>query len=91
MRTIDVGIGHDHDLVIACRLQIELLADSRTDCGDHGADFFVGENPVDARALHVEDLPLEREDGLERSVSALLGATAGRVALDEVELAKRRI
>jgi hypothetical protein len=46
---------------------------------------------VDARPLHVQDFALQRQDGLKAPISALLGATAGALALDDVDLALRRV
>src|SRR5690606_13935981 len=40
------------------------------------------------RALDVEDLALEKEDGLEAALAALLGRAARRLTLDDVELAE---
>ena len=45
------------------------------------------EHLVEARLLDVEDLAAQRQDRLEAAVAALLGRAAGRVALDEEELA----
>ena len=44
-----------------------------------------------ARLLHVQDLAAQRQDRLELAVAALLGAAAGGVALDDVDLAQRRV
>ena len=49
--------------------------------------FIAGEQLLVARLLHVQDLAAQRQDGLELSVTALLGAAAGGVALDNVDLA----
>jgi Tfp pilus assembly PilM family ATPase len=46
---------------------------------------------VEARLLDVEDLAAQRQDRLELAVAALLGGAAGRIALDDVDLAQRRI
>ena len=65
--------------------------DAGTERGDDRLDLFVVQRLVEARLLHVEDLALEREHGLEVAVARLLGAAAGRVALDEVDLGHRRV
>ena len=65
-----------------------VLADAAAERRDHGADFFVAEHLVVACFFDVEDLALQREDGLELAVAALLGGAAGRFTLDEVELAR---
>src|SRR5690606_35051830 len=44
-----------------------------------------------ARAFDVEDLALERQDRLGLAVAALLGAAAGRVALDDEQFRQRRV
>ena len=72
-------------------LDLELFLDAAADRGDDRADFLVREHLVDARLLDVDDLAAQRQDRLELAPAALLGRAAGRVALDEVELAERRI
>ena len=42
---------------------------------------------VVARLLYIQDLALERQDGLETAVTALLGGAAGRLALHQEQLA----
>ena len=91
MRAVDVGVGHDDDLVVARLLDVELLADAGADGADHRQDLLVLEHLVDARLLDVDDLAAQRQDRLERPVACLLGGAAGRVALHEVDLAERRV
>ena len=84
MGAVDVGVGHDHDLVIAQLFEVELLvADGRAERLDQRADFLRAEHPVEARALDVEDLALERQDRLVVAIAPLLGGAAGAVALDQ--------
>ncbi len=90
VRAVDVGVGHDDDLVVARLLDVELVADAGADGADHGEDLLVGEHLVDARLLDVEDLAAQRQDRLEAAVARLLGRAAGRVALDQVQLAEVR-
>src|SRR5207253_5044884 len=91
---------HQDDLVVAGAGDVEgflvLLAgvavfprapDARPEGHDQDPDFLAGEHLVEPRLLHVEDLALERQDGLEAPVAALLGGAAGRVALYDAELA----
>ena len=49
------------------------------------------QHAVEARALDVEDLALERQHRLGLAVAALLGRAAGRVALDDEQFRQRRI
>ena len=52
-----------------------------------GRTFSLRDDLVEARLLDVQELAAERQDRLEPPVAALLGRAAGRVALDDVELA----
>ena len=56
-----------------------------------GRIFSLDEHLVDARLLDVEHLAEHGQDGLEVAVAALLGRAAGRVALDDVQLAALRV
>ena len=58
---------------------------------DHRFDLVAAEHLVEARLLDVEDLALDRQDRLESPVPALLCRAAGRLALDDVDFAERRI
>ena len=58
---------------------------------DHRLDLVAAQHLVEARLLDVEDLALDRQDRLEAPVAPLLGRAAGRLALDDVDLAERRI
>ena len=88
VRAVDVGVGHEDELAVAQLGGVEVvLADAAAEGRDHGADFLVAEHLVVAGLFDVEDLALEREDGLELAVAALLGGAAGGLTLDQVELA----
>ncbi len=91
MRPVHIRVGHDDDAVVAQLLQVEVLADARAQGRDQRGDLGRGNDLVDARPFHVEDLPLQGQDRLELPVAPLLGGAARRIALDEVELAQRRI
>ncbi len=87
MRAVDVGVGHDDDLVVAQLLDVEVVAaDAGAHRLDQRADLAAAEHPVEARALDVEDLAAQRKDRLEMAVAALLGRAAGRIALDQEQL-----
>jgi len=87
VRAVDIGVGHDHDAVVAGLLEIELVADPRADRGDQGLDLEVLQDLVQARLLDVEDLAADRQDRLRRRVARRLRRAAGRVALNDVQLA----
>src|SRR6185437_3827325 len=86
MGAVDVGVRHHDDLVIAQLVDREVIADAGAERGDQRADLLAREHLVGAYALDVEDLAAQRQHGLEFAVAALLGAAAGRVALDDEEL-----
>src|SRR5690606_38027088 len=88
---VDVGIGHEHDLVVPRLLAVEVLADARAERRDHRLDLGVAERAIEARLLDVEDLAAQRKDRLRLRVAALHGRAAGRVALDEEDLALPRV
>ena len=87
MVAVDVGVGHQHDLVVAQLVEVELLVDAGAERGDDRLHLGVGQHLVDARLLDVEDLAADREDRLDPRVAALPGRAAGRVALDDEDLA----
>ncbi len=62
------------------------VADAGADGGDHGADFGVLKDLVEAGFFDVDKLAADGEDGLVTAVPALLGRAAGGVALDDVKL-----
>src|SRR5579862_1344093 len=92
MAAVDIGIGHDDDAVIARLGGFEILAaDAGAERLDQGADLGRAQHLVEAGALDIEDLALERQDRLKAAVAALLGRAAGAVALDDKQLALGRI
>ena len=78
MRAVDIGVGHDDDLVVAQLPEVELvLADARAERGDQRADLGARQHLVEARALDVQDLAAQGKHRLEGAVARLLGAAAG--------------
>ena len=78
--------------VVAQPGDVEVLgADAAAERRDHRLDFVAAQHLVEAGLLDVEDLALDRQDRLEPAVAALLGRSAGRLALDDVDLALRRV
>src|SRR5262249_61037532 len=92
MGAVDIGVGHDDDLVIAQLVWVELVAsDTGAERRDQRADLLGRQHLVKAYGLDVEDLAAQREDGLELAVAALLRAAAGRIALDDEQFGLGRI
>ena len=92
VRTIDVGIGHDDDLVVAQFLVVRLLAvfakaKSYAQSLDDVVYLLVLECLVPHYTFNVEDLTADGQDGLEMTVTSLLGTAARRVTLDDEEFA----
>ena len=79
--------AQDADLVVAPLLDVELLPHPGADGGDEGLDLEVLEHLVEAGPLDVEDLAADREDRLAQRVAGGDGRAAGRVALDDEQLA----
>ena len=92
MGAVDIGVGHDHDPVIADLLDVEIVAaDAGPQRRDQRPDLLRTEHLVEPRPLDVEDLAPQRQDRLVFAVARLLGRTAGRVALDQEQLRARRV
>ena len=88
---VHVGVGHDHDPMVAQLRQVELIAHACADRGDQRPNLVVREHFVEPALLDIQDLTAQRQDGLEAPIAALLGRTTGRVALDDVDLTARRV
>src|SRR5437764_12043504 len=92
MAAIDIRVGHDDDAVIARLRRLEILAaDAGAERLDQRADLGRTEHFVEAGALDIEDLALQRQDRLKTAVAALLGRAAGAVALDDKEFTLGRV
>ncbi len=89
---VHVRVGHENDFVVAELGGVEIvLADAGAERRDDAANFLVAEHLVVARFFDVENLALERQDGLVAAVAPALGRAAGRFALDDEQLAARGI
>ena len=86
MRAVDVGVGHDDDLLVAQVLDREARAGLHPHRQREVGELLVRRQLRGGGAEHVEDLAPQRQHGLGLAVARLLGRAAGRVALDEEEL-----
>ena len=92
MRTVNVGVGHQNDLVIAQLGRIEVIhSDARAKRRDHGPDLVVTEHLVVTGFLDVENLALQRKDRLIPAMPALFGRAASRFALDNEDFRGPRV
>jgi hypothetical protein len=84
MRAVDVGVGHDDDLVVA---QLSTLKSSRpmpVPSAVISVPICSEPSILSKRARStLRILPRKRQHRLEFAVAALLGAAAGRIALDD--------
>src|ERR671911_1783171 len=88
---VHVGIRHQNDLVVPHILEVEVVLHPGSYRRDHFPDLLVAEDAVDAGALDVEDLAPQRENRLKGAAPSLLGAAAGGVTLDQIDLGVGRI
>ena len=70
---------------------VELVAEPGAQRRNDGVELVVVVDLLLAHLLDVEHLAPEREYGLEAAVAPVLGAAAGAVALDDVQLGERRV
>ena len=89
VRTVHVRVGHDDNGVVTQFIGIEFFpADTTAQSRDQGAHFCRGQHLVKAGFFHVQDLTFQRKDCLGLAVTALFGATTGRVTLHNVKFGK---
>src|SRR5262249_38089498 len=87
MRSVNIGIRHNDDAVIADLLDIKVVpTDTSPKGGDEHLDFLAAEHFVEARLFDVQNLAPERENSLEITVTSLLRRPSCRVALNEINL-----
>ncbi len=92
VRTVDVRIGHDDDLVVPHLERVELLlADAGAEAQDERPDFLRREHPVESRLFDVEDLATERQNGLKEPVPTLFCRAARGITLYDEELGQLRV
>ena len=73
MRSIDVRVRHDDDLVVTKLGDVEVVrADARAQSRDHRDNFGMREHLVVTSLFDVEDLSLDRKNRLGAPIAALL-------------------
>src|SRR4030042_3411062 len=89
MRPIDVGIGHNNDAVITKALYIVVVfSNTCAQSRDENTYLFIGQHLIEPSLLHVEDLPFDGKDGLNRSVPTLFGRTTSRITFHNKDFAQ---
>ena len=89
--TVDIGIRHDDDLVVADLGDVEILGDAGAQCYDQHGDLIRRQHLVDAGALDIENLASQGKHSLVGAVASLLGGTSCRIAFDDEEFRLARI
>ena len=95
--TIDVGIGHDDNLVVTQLVCVGFLAvltiytEANSDTLDDVHNRLCFEDFMPLNLLYVQNLTTQWEDSLAETVAALLGRTTSGITLDEENLAFLRI
>ena len=84
---VRVGVRQDDDAAVAQPRQVEALADAAAERGHQIRQLLVLEHLRERRALGVQHLAAQRQNRLARAIAALLRRSAGRVALDDEDLA----
>ena len=82
MGAVDVGVGHDDDLLVAQLLFLVAGADAAAERLNQIAQLLVRRQLVARGAGDVEDLAAQRQDRLVGAVARLLGGAASGIALD---------
>ena len=83
MRAVDVGVGHDDDLLVAQILLVKMRAGAAAERLDQIGELCVLRQLVLAGGRDVEDFAAQRQHGLGAAVARLLGRAAGAVAFDD--------
>ena len=97
VRTIDVGIGHDYNLVVAQFVDVSLLcivainAKSHSDSLENDAYRLRFEHLMPLHFLHVKNLTTEWEYGLCVAITSLLSRATSGITLDEEYLSLLRV
>ena len=91
MGSVDIGIGHDDNPVIAKLCDIKILMDSAAKCCNHRLDLGIAQDTVQPCLLDVEDLSSERKDGLRRTRTRCLCGASCRISLNQKDLTVLRI
>ena len=90
MRTVDIGIGHDDDLVIAQLGDVKVIAvafrETAAEGIDHGLDLGICQDLINAGFFYVQRLTADRQDCLIFTVSCRLCTAACRITLDDEDL-----
>jgi len=86
MRAVDVGVGHDDDLLVAQVVDPEFRAEPDAERLGEVVDLLVGAELRRGGAKDVQDLAAQGQERLGGPLARHLGRAPGRVALDDEKL-----
>ena len=86
VRAVNIGIGHDDNLVITSLLNIKLISNARTNSGNQRSNSVRRKCAVSLYALNVQNLSAKWKNCLDRTVTCHLCRTTCGVTLDDEEL-----
>ena len=87
MLSINIGIGHQDNFVVAQPVEIKFLLHTGAKCRDQRLDFSVLENFVNASFLHIKDFSANRKDRLGPRVSSLTCRATGAITFNNEDFA----
>ncbi|MNW09632.1 hypothetical protein D3C71_2066720 [compost metagenome] len=75
MATVDIGIGHNNNLVIAKTIHVKLFTNANTKGLDHSNNFFICKHLIEACSFGVENFTTKWQDRLSTVITTLFGRT----------------
>ena len=88
---VDIGIGHDDDLVVAQFGDIEIVVDSGSECRNHRFDLGIRINFIETCLLYVQNFSTQRQDCLRCTASCGFCGTTRGISLNQEDLTVFRI
>ena len=91
MCAVNIGIGHDDNLVIPELLLVEVVRNACAERHYNGAELIVADNLVESALFNVEHFSPKGKNRLDSSVSSLFGGAACGVSLNDEKLCYRGV
>ena len=92
MRTIDVGVRHDDDFMVADFIDIKIIAaNASAQGGNQRADFLARQHFVKTCAFHIQDFTAQGQNRLKTTFTSLLGRAPCGITLHDEQFSFGRI
>ena len=91
MRTVNIGISHDNDFMIAKLADIEILMNSSSKSCNHSLDLCICINLIQTCFLYIQDLTSQWKDSLCYTISGCFCRATGGISLYNVDFTVLRI